>query len=117
MKYMALTDLSFKNCEVRAGGTFKVKNSAAIEPLIKQELVKSVRAVIAGLYSEHCRWLKSHSLTAEDIKNHNPELLQAIHRAITEMDKCFINDDLNGFKEARQMVENLYMRAFKQNRF
>ncbi len=65
-------------------------------------------------YKKFIRWLGSHDLTAEEIKENNPELLKDIHETIEEMDKCFNMEDYQGFRKGMEKTKALYSEAIQK---
>lgn len=111
MRFIALAPLQFKNLEVKAGETFTLKSEDAIGYLVSRGVVKSLKDVLTEQYQKHLKWLASQPVTAIEIQRYAPELLKVIHEAIKEMDNHFLNENLQGFNEARNRVEALYLKA------
>ena len=73
-----------------------------------------VRHIMEKKYKELCFWLKSYPVTAEEIQEHSPELLNDIHRAIEIIDRCFLSENLQEFNEGMERVKQLYMKAMER---
>lgn len=114
MRFIALAPLKFTNKEIKAGDSFIPKNEDIIRPLLDNGIVRSLVDVLSERYRELCRWLKSYPATADEIKEHSPELYQAIQDTITEMDNCFYKEDYKGFVEGIEKVKSLYSEAIRK---
>ncbi len=114
MKYQVLKDMQLitpkGDVSLRNGEIIKLPVHVADEQM-KEGKIKPVIEVMEEKFKEHTAWLRTHNLMPDIIKKYSPELLQKIHHEINKMDNCFLNEDLQGFSNTMQKVENLYIHA------
>ncbi|MEW6214968.1 MAG: hypothetical protein AB1478_07195 [Nitrospirota bacterium] len=111
MKYVTLAPLKFKNCEIKAGDTFKLKNIEAIRPLLAEGKVRPLSEIMGEKYRELTGWLHQFDLGRDELKETLPELYQDIQNTIQSLDDAFANEDMPAFQDALNRVKMLYTEA------
>jgi hypothetical protein len=82
--------------------------------ILESESRESMRQMFDVLFKSHAEKLKKHSLTSEEIKQWRPDIYQQLQQAVKAMDKSWLNEDLEGFKDAMNRVESLYFTALQE---
>ena len=62
-------------------------------------------------YRDFIKWLGSHTLTADMIREREPELYQNLISSVEALDKCYYREDYQSFTDAMQKSKNLYLDA------
>jgi len=114
LKYATLQPITVKKygqkIELQTGQVILLPEDKATK-LIQIGKIKPLIDVMGESYRELCRRLKSYPVTAEEIQEHSPELLRDIHKTIDELDKHFLNENLQGFNDAMENIKRLYLEA------
>jgi hypothetical protein len=75
---------------------------------------ESLKETMLKEYRQFIHWLGNYDLTANEIKEKDPEILEEIHKAIEEMDNHFLNENLQGFNNAMEQVKKGYLQAMAE---
>lgn len=67
-----------------------------------------------SLFQEHMAFLRGHSTTLDQIKQHSPEIAEELVALSKAMDVAWFKEDLPAFKLAMQQLEAWYLQAHKQ---
>ena len=75
---------------------------------------KTSKSLFEERFNTLADFLKSYSLTDNEIKAQRPELHKKLQEAITSMDAAWLTEDLSSFLEAVETIEQLYFRAMRE---
>jgi hypothetical protein len=120
MRYMVIDDFKVKTPSgIKAFTSEQIIpiNSDNATKLVNAGKVKPLMDIMTEQYEEFMQWLKGYELSADDIREKNPELLQNLHNEIEIMDTCFIKENLQGFTLTMDKVRSLYLKALNKNPF
>lgn len=113
MKYTACVPLRLKSPEgvidLKEGDTFIPSDPETVKPLLDGGRIRPITDIMDEEYRNLGNWLASYPVTADEIKEADPELYEAIQKAIEEMDRHFETENLQGFIESLERVKNLYL--------
>ncbi len=114
MKYLVRESFKVKTSQ----GEKTIENGQVVSlpedkaaPLIEAGKIEPLRVTFERSFHKHMEKMKTHHLTAYEIKRRDPNTYKVIQSAAKEMDAAWYREDLKAFKDALERVEGLYMEA------